>query len=412
MAKKSDNSGCGCGSIILVSVTVVCLYLVDGTNGLIAAGITTLAILAIIALCCLIVWLSPFIERRKAAKIFRVSKENKKAKPSQVVKENKLHACNSRTYNQNRHIQEPQIHETHSQTQSALEFCENCGAQVNDCWFCTRCGHPTTPLAAQWKQMQQQDEKEEPTQKFVEQSQACQTVSIEAYVRKELAKIDSMDGLEFERYCARLLSMFGFSNVQVTQASGDFGVDIIANDNTTTWAVQCKRYCGTLGAKPIQEVYAGMRHYGANKALVITNNYFSDNAKRLAEETGVTLWNRDCVAYVIKKYLTSNRISTSKTDPSFRPRRECIPYVEGTKEYIRMYITEENLECVYLTSETFETFEEAEHFSRCFNDCFGTDAFTEGHDGKFCVYSNWIERYKINSNFHPTENAFIFANWS
>ena len=37
-----------------------------------------------------------------------------------------------------------------------------------------------------------------------------------------------MDGWEFEEYCASILRKNGFSHVEVTQGSGDFGIDVIA----------------------------------------------------------------------------------------------------------------------------------------------------------------------------------------
>ena len=40
--------------------------------------------------------------------------------------------------------------------------------------------------------------------------------------------MDEMEGHDFEYYCADLLRKDGFSNVEVTKGSGDFGVDILA----------------------------------------------------------------------------------------------------------------------------------------------------------------------------------------
>lgn len=40
---------------------------------------------------------------------------------------------------------------------------------------------------------------------------------------------DSMTGIEFENFCAIILRNNGFRNVQITKASGDHGIDILAN---------------------------------------------------------------------------------------------------------------------------------------------------------------------------------------
>lgn len=49
-------------------------------------------------------------------------------------------------------------------------------------------------------------------------------------IEDELNKIDLFDGIEFEEYIADLLKILGYSNAEITQASVDYGVDIIATD--------------------------------------------------------------------------------------------------------------------------------------------------------------------------------------
>nr|DAG18876.1 MAG TPA: Restriction endonuclease [Caudoviricetes sp.] len=107
--------------------------------------------------------------------------------------------------------------------------------------------------------------------------------------------IDYMEGHMFEHYIAQLLRKNGFQHVEVTVASGDYGTDIIAHKNGLKYAIQCKRYSpgSRIGLKPVQEIYSGRIHYNADAAVVITNLYFSENAKVLAKETGVVLWDRD-----------------------------------------------------------------------------------------------------------------------
>lgn len=120
-------------------------------------------------------------------------------------------------------------------------------------------------------------------------------------MQKNFAVIDQMDGHEFEWFVANVLAKNGFKNVQVTKASGDYGVDIIAYNGEVKCAFQCKRYAGTLGLQPIQEVLAGAGYYGASVAYVITNSYFSENARNLADRLGVILWDRNSLNYLINR---------------------------------------------------------------------------------------------------------------
>lgn len=112
--------------------------------------------------------------------------------------------------------------------------------------------------------------------------------------------IDTMEGHDFEYWCANLLRKSGFSNVRVTQGSGDQGVDVLAERDGMKYAVQCKRYNQPVGNKAVQEVFAGKAMYGCNVAVVITNNYFTDSAKSLARKTNVQLWDRSKVFEMAK----------------------------------------------------------------------------------------------------------------
>lgn len=122
----------------------------------------------------------------------------------------------------------------------------------------------------------------------------------------ELAEIDNMGGIQFENYVANLLKKNGFYNVQVTQASNDYGIDILAKKRGIKYAIQCKNYSNRVGNSAIQEAYTGKNYYNADKAAVFTNNYFTQNASNLAQINNVELWDRDVLTKMIKM---SNAVS-------------------------------------------------------------------------------------------------------
>lgn len=111
----------------------------------------------------------------------------------------------------------------------------------------------------------------------------------------EMLSIDLMEGHEFEYWCASALKNDGFSSVDVTKASGDQGVDIVASKDGIRYAIQCKRYGTNLGNTPVQEVHAGKKIYRCHVGVVITNQYFTQSAKELAESTGTLLWDREWI---------------------------------------------------------------------------------------------------------------------
>ena len=100
---------------------------------------------------------------------------------------------------------------------------------------------------------------------------------------------DKMNGYEFEEYAARYLKRNGYSKITVTKASRDFGVDLIAKNHRTTYAVQCKLYQGKVGNSAVQEAVAGKSYYDCDEAMVITNSVFYPGAIALAKANDVTL---------------------------------------------------------------------------------------------------------------------------
>lgn len=114
-------------------------------------------------------------------------------------------------------------------------------------------------------------------------------------------KIDGMDGHKFEYFCAELLLKNGFDRADVTKGSGDQGVDIIAVKDGVKYAIQCKNYKTVLSNTPIQEVNAGKQFYDCHVGVVMTNSTFTSGAQKLADKTGVLLWDRAYVENLIKK---------------------------------------------------------------------------------------------------------------
>lgn len=103
---------------------------------------------------------------------------------------------------------------------------------------------------------------------------------------------DDMDGHDFEYFCADLLQHRGFIDVEVTKGSGDNGVDILAEKDGVTYAIQCKRYEEPVGVKAVQEAYAGKDYYDRMVGAVLTNQYFTRGAVETAKKLKILLWDR------------------------------------------------------------------------------------------------------------------------
>lgn len=120
--------------------------------------------------------------------------------------------------------------------------------------------------------------------------------------RLSLAALDLLEGHDFEYICAAILSANGYSDVQVTQASGDYGIDILASQNGHLYAIQCKCYHTPVGNHAVQEAYAGAAYYGGRIPVVMTNQTFTSAANQMANKLGVELWGRNELSQLLVAY--------------------------------------------------------------------------------------------------------------
>ena len=110
--------------------------------------------------------------------------------------------------------------------------------------------------------------------------------------RKRPDDMDLLEGHDFEFYCAELLKKSGFLEVEVTRGSGDYGIDILAEKDGVTYAIQCKCYNAPVGVKAVQEAYAGRDFYDRMVGAVLTNQYFTQPAVEAARKLKILLWDR------------------------------------------------------------------------------------------------------------------------
>ena len=114
-------------------------------------------------------------------------------------------------------------------------------------------------------------------------------------------EFDLLEGHDFEYYCADLLVKRGFQEVEVTRGSGDYGIDILAERDGVTYAIQCKCYSAPVGVKAVQEAYAGRDYYDCMVGAVLTNQYFTQPAVEAAKKLKILLWDRGYLESMIEE---------------------------------------------------------------------------------------------------------------
>ncbi|WP_374221010.1 restriction endonuclease [Bacillus cereus group sp. N21] len=128
----------------------------------------------------------------------------------------------------------------------------------------------------------------------------------EKRVLKRMAKsgihfIDKMDGFQFEVYLKALFREIGY-RPEVTKRSCDYGVDVVLKGKNRI-VIQAKRYGvkNRVGIRAVQEVYVGKAYYKADEAWIVTNSFYTKQAKELAEACNVKLIDRVGLQHLINK---------------------------------------------------------------------------------------------------------------
>jgi HJR/Mrr/RecB family endonuclease len=112
------------------------------------------------------------------------------------------------------------------------------------------------------------------------------------FVSSRAAFSPDMDPIEYEQMVADSLTDLGWVT-KLTKASGDQGIDVIAEMRGERVVIQCKRYASSIGNSAVQEAFAGKSFEGADYAAVVTNAEFTRSARQLADTTHVILLHHD-----------------------------------------------------------------------------------------------------------------------
>ena len=115
-----------------------------------------------------------------------------------------------------------------------------------------------------------------------------------------VGETDALSGWEFEHWLEAFFEKLGFE-VERTPYRGDFGADLIVTWNGIRTAVQAKSGHWNAGVAAVQQVSAARTFYGCERAMVVTNQYFTPQAVVLAQANDVVLRSRDDLARKLRE---------------------------------------------------------------------------------------------------------------
>jgi restriction system protein len=112
--------------------------------------------------------------------------------------------------------------------------------------------------------------------------------------------IDSMSGEMFEELILEHFRKLGYKG-QMTPSTADYGADLVLENDRERIVAQIKRWKKTVGIESVQQAVASIKHYNANRGMVITNSFFTPNAKELAKSNNIELWDRESLIDFLSK---------------------------------------------------------------------------------------------------------------
>ena len=116
-----------------------------------------------------------------------------------------------------------------------------------------------------------------------------------------------LSGAQFKAWIGTVLERFGF-RPEVTQASGDGGIDIVATLDRPLvggrYLVQCTRYApdAVVGVPAVRELYGTLvADRGAVKGLFITTSGFTTQAREFAKTLPIELIDRPTLRALLEE---------------------------------------------------------------------------------------------------------------
>jgi len=154
-----------------------------------------------------------------------------------------------------------------------------------------------------------------------------------------ISDIDKIDGKLFEKYLEILFERLGYK-VERTRYIGDYGADLIVRRDGVKTVIQAKRYKSKVGVRAIQEAVGAKGYYNCDKAMVITNSYFTRQAKELAVKNGVELWDRNDLAKNLLKIKKEGEVKinqSSLNSTSNDSQNRCVVCGVTVSDKVRQY---------------------------------------------------------------------------
>jgi Restriction endonuclease len=110
--------------------------------------------------------------------------------------------------------------------------------------------------------------------------------------------VDEMSLVTFEDLIAVALREYGYEDIQLTRHRDD-GADLMARRNARRISIFVKRCEGRVDETTVVQALQGRAASGCAGAMVIASSVFTHEARRVAKQRGVALWDQDDLANLL-----------------------------------------------------------------------------------------------------------------
>lgn len=138
-------------------------------------------------------------------------------------------------------------------------------------------------------------------------------------INPNMVDVDYMDSVEFIHFLKLLFEAKGFYT-EVAQGSNDYGTNIILALKDKKTVVQASFFSSNIGISAIQQAVETIPFYKAHNAVVVTNQYYTKQAKKLAKVNRIRLIDRDELIDMITEYKGGTRSIFNRLFAPFRIR--------------------------------------------------------------------------------------------
>ena len=112
------------------------------------------------------------------------------------------------------------------------------------------------------------------------------------------------------------------SEVRVTQASRDGGVDAIVYDPDPIKGgktiIQAKRYVHTVDVSSVRDLFGTVQHEGANRGILVTTSQFGPDARKFAQDKPIVLIDGGNLLHLLEKLGVKARIDLKEAKEALR----------------------------------------------------------------------------------------------